>query len=265
MKRRDFLEATGATAGRPLAPGLLQARPPESSAVVLRGVQERLTVLRGVDIQQAWDDMTGADPVLPQAGLAVTQSFLEGHSNVMPRILDALQQATAAVLADPAMTAADTTSPPGQTPPLIQSSIAHSKLVATPATAMRPQIESMLLAMADEGMGGSVAHCRADAFYLWVRPQRSCPEACPLPRMRSKITHLVRAGASTVFGAVQSICGQIFCASVERRIRVIHVHQFLTLSGLIRLFLTIIRTFFTSSQLPVFPGALHMRTVAPSR
>ena len=139
---------------------------PAASAAVLRGKQEGLEVLRGIDIQQAWGDMTGADPVLPQAGLAVTQSFLDDHGTIMPALLGILQQATAAVLADPAAAALDATGALGQPPPLIQSSIEHAKLVATPASDMRSQIESMLTAMGGDGLeriGGALPD---DAFYL---------------------------------------------------------------------------------------------------
>ena len=49
---------------------------PGTTAGVLRARQDGRELRRAIDVQAAWGEMTGAAPVLPQAGLAVTQGFL---------------------------------------------------------------------------------------------------------------------------------------------------------------------------------------------
>ncbi len=56
---------------------------------------------RAIDLQQAFGDMTGAAPVVPQAGLAVTQSFLDQSGDALPAIQSVIEKATAEVVGDP--------------------------------------------------------------------------------------------------------------------------------------------------------------------
>lgn len=139
---------------------------PAASAAVVRGAKAGKTIVRGIDIQSAWADMTGGPAVLPQAGLAVTQAFLDDHSAILPPVLEILQQSATDVVANPRAAAAHAVEPLGLPLPVIVESIPHSKLVARPAQEARPEIEAMLKAMAGDGMkriGGAMPD---DAFYL---------------------------------------------------------------------------------------------------
>jgi len=139
---------------------------PSTTAGVLRGRKAGKTVRRAIDIQNAWGAMTGAAPVLPQAGLAVTGGFLDAHGDALPAILSALEAATADVRADPQTAAANATHVLGMPAPLLAASIPHSNLVASPAREARADIERMLSAMAGSDMGRIGGKLPGDAFYL---------------------------------------------------------------------------------------------------
>ena len=65
---------------------------PAASAAVIQGRQAGKNITRAIDLQVEWGRMTGAAPVLPQAGLAVTDTFLSAHGAALP----ALRHTTAA-------------------------------------------------------------------------------------------------------------------------------------------------------------------------
>lgn len=122
---------------------------PASSGVILMGGAAGKALERAVDLQEEWAAISGLGPVLPQAGLAVTQAFSEAHGDLIAPLQAALEAATAAVLADPA-TAAKAAAPKLELPePILAASIPHSRLIARPASAMRPEIEAMLGLMAE--------------------------------------------------------------------------------------------------------------------
>ena len=139
---------------------------PSTTAGVLRGREAGIEIRRAIDIQIEWGEMTGAQPVLPQAGLALTQRFLDGHGDAVPSLLSALEAATAEVLADPAQAAAHATEALGLPAPLLAASVPHCNLVARPASDARADIERMLTAMAGEDMGRVGGQLPDDAFYL---------------------------------------------------------------------------------------------------
>lgn len=139
---------------------------PATSAAVLRGRQAGLEVRRAIDLQVAWGDMTGAEPVLPQAGLAVTGDFLETRGDALPEILSIIEAATAEVLADPQAAAAHATEALGMPTPLLAASVPHSNLVARPATEAREDIERMLTAMTGPSFEKIAGRLPDDAFYL---------------------------------------------------------------------------------------------------
>lgn len=139
---------------------------PSTTAGVLRGREAGQDIRRVIDLQTAWGEMTGDAPVLPQAGLAITQGFLDANGDAVALILSILEAATADVLSDPAQAAADATKALGLPAPLLAASIPHSNLVARPAAEARADVERMLNAMAGPDMariGGSMPD---DAFYL---------------------------------------------------------------------------------------------------
>lgn len=139
---------------------------PATTAGILKGKMAGKSVSRVVNIQQAWGDMTGAAPVLPQAGLAVTKGFLDQNGDVLPRILEVLVSATADVNADPNKAAANSTEALGLPAPLLAASIPNCNLVARKATEARGDIERMLTAMAGDDLAKIGGKLPSDAFYL---------------------------------------------------------------------------------------------------
>lgn len=139
---------------------------PSTTAGILKGRMAGKKVARVIDILIAWGEMTGAVPVLPQAGLAITQGFLETNGNNIADILATLQTATAEVNADPGKAAAAATEALGLPAPLIAASVPNCNLVARPATEARADIERMLTAMAGPDMAKIGGKLPDDNFYL---------------------------------------------------------------------------------------------------
>ena len=139
---------------------------PSTTAAVLRGRQAGKDIRRAISIQDAWGEMTGAAPVLPQAGLAVMQEFLDDSGYALPSLLTTLEEATEEVLGNPDAAAANATESLGMPAPLLAASIPNSNLVARPATEARADIERMLAAMAGEDLTRSGGAMPDDAFYV---------------------------------------------------------------------------------------------------
>lgn len=139
---------------------------PAASAAVMRGKKAGKTILRGIDIQMAWGEMTGKPPVLPQAGLIATNSFLEKHGDTMTSILSVLQASVTDVLAHPKIAAKNASASFGMPVPVLASSIPYSKLVARPAVEARTDIEAMLSTMVGGDMKKIGGKLPDDGFYL---------------------------------------------------------------------------------------------------
>lgn len=139
---------------------------PASTVAIMRGVPAGRHLARVLDLQEEWGRLTGGAPVLPQAGLAATQVFLDRGRELLPRLQAVLEQATAAVLADPVRAASDATAALEMPAPVLALSIPHSRLAARPASQSRPALESMLSLMAKGDpaiIGGQLPD---DGFYL---------------------------------------------------------------------------------------------------
>ncbi len=139
---------------------------PASTVAIMRGVPAGRHLARVLDLQEEWGRLTGGAPVLPQAGLAATQVFLDRGRELLPRLQAVLEQATAAVLADPVRAASDATAALEMPAPVLALSIPHSRLAARPASQSRPAIKSMLSLMAKGDpaiIGGQLPD---DGFYL---------------------------------------------------------------------------------------------------
>src|SRR5690606_10834304 len=106
-------------------------------------------IARVIDIQQAWAEVSGGEPVLPQAGMAVTDAFAEANPEADDALQAALEQAAASVNANPEKAAADATGALEMPPPVLAASIATSNLVALRASTVRTEIESMLTTLSD--------------------------------------------------------------------------------------------------------------------
>lgn len=139
---------------------------PSTTAAVLQGQQAGKEIRRAIDMQAEWGAMTGAAPVVPQAGLAITGTFLDTHADAVPAILSALEAATADVLADPATAAANATTALDMPAPLLAASVPYSNLVARPAAEARADVERMLTAMSGPDLAAINGKMPDDAFYL---------------------------------------------------------------------------------------------------
>lgn len=111
---------------------------PASTVAIMRGVPAGRHLARVLDLQEEWGRLTGGAPVLPQAGLAATQVFLDRGRELLPRLQAVLEQATAAVLADPVRAASDATAALEMPAPVLALSIPHSRLAARPASPAPP-------------------------------------------------------------------------------------------------------------------------------
>ncbi|MBK0329520.1 ABC transporter substrate-binding protein [Rhodobacteraceae bacterium F11138] len=139
---------------------------PSTTAAVLRAKQVGRDIKRVISIQKAWGEMMGAAPVLPQAGLAVTQPFLDANADDLSALLGIVETATAAVLADPETAASNASGALGMPAPLLAASIPSSNLVAHRASEAREDIERMLTGMAGEDFARIGGALPDDAFYL---------------------------------------------------------------------------------------------------
>lgn len=139
---------------------------PSTTAAVIQGRQAGKEIRRAIDLQAEWGAMTEAAPVVPQAGLAITGTFLDAHADTVPAILAALEAATADVLADPTAAAANAAEALGMPAPLLAASVPHSNLVARPATEAKADVERMLTAMTGADMAAINGRLPDDAFYL---------------------------------------------------------------------------------------------------
>ncbi|MEM6943229.1 MAG: ABC transporter substrate-binding protein [Pseudomonadota bacterium] len=139
---------------------------PSTTAGILRGRSAGVEVRRAIDIQAAWGEMTSAAAVLPQAGLAVTQAFLDDASSTLPAIQQALKEAATDVNAEPEVAAAHATDALRIPAPLLAASIPGSNLVARAAGEARSDIERMLGAMAGDGLDRIGGRLPDDGFYV---------------------------------------------------------------------------------------------------
>lgn len=138
---------------------------PVATVVTMRAAEAGQDITRAVDIQKEWGEVTGLGPVVPQAGLAVTEGFTRTSGDLVADLQAILQEATAATIADPEAAAAHAAPYLEQPAPMLAAAIVHSNLVATPASAARPALEAMYELMAGNDaaiLGGSLPD---DGFY----------------------------------------------------------------------------------------------------
>lgn len=138
---------------------------PVATVVGIRAREAGKSIARAVDLQAEWGKASGLGPVVPQAGLAVTGRFLEEHSDLVAPLHSALAAATSQVVSDPSAAAAHAAGPLEQPAAVLQRSIPHSNLTATPASAARPALEAMFRLMSEKDpaiLGGSLPD---DGFY----------------------------------------------------------------------------------------------------
>lgn len=139
---------------------------PAISAAILRGKAAGKDIARVIDIQQVWGEVSGDGPMLPQAGLAVTDAFSDANPEAVDALQAALEQAAAWVNANPEKAAADATEALEMPPPVLAASIATSNLVALRAASVRKEIESMLTTLSDADPGLIGGKLPDSGFYL---------------------------------------------------------------------------------------------------
>jgi NitT/TauT family transport system substrate-binding protein len=139
---------------------------PACTAAVMMGKLAGKEISRVIDVQAVWGEVTAREPVLPQAGMAITDALAATASGLADGLQAVLEAAADAVNADPAAAAA-TAAPALDFPePVLAASIATSNLVAIRAGKARPAIEAMLSTLADSDPAIIGGRLPDDGFYL---------------------------------------------------------------------------------------------------
>lgn len=120
---------------------------PTATVAQIRGSEANQSIVRAVNMQEVWGEITELGSVVPLAGLAITRSFSQRHGDLLPALQSALVQATAEVLAYPQKAAAAAAPVLGQPVSMLAQSIDYCKLVATPASYARLPLEAMFRLM----------------------------------------------------------------------------------------------------------------------
>ncbi|KQT13227.1 MULTISPECIES: PhnD/SsuA/transferrin family substrate-binding protein [Bradyrhizobium] len=139
---------------------------PAATAAIFRGKLANRPVHRAMDIQVEWARAVGGPPILPQAGLAVLDTFRAANESLLPRLQQALVTATAEVNAAPAVAAGHSAAHLELPLPIIQQSIPHSKLVAVSAREARADLERMFTKAAGADMAMIGGRLPDGGFYL---------------------------------------------------------------------------------------------------
>lgn len=139
---------------------------PACTAAMMMGKLAGKDIRRVIDVQAVWGEVTGKEPVLPQAGLALTDALAMAAPELADGLQAVLEQAAAKVNADPAQ-AAKAAAPALDFPePVLAASVATSNLVAIRAGKARQAIETMVTTLADSDPGIIGGHLPDDGFYL---------------------------------------------------------------------------------------------------
>lgn len=130
---------------------------PAVSAAIFKASTGGQALHRVIDMQKEWGTVTATAPVMPQAGLALSQSFLDDRPEQATALLAGLARAAVEVNADPAAAAGQAASALELPWPVLEASIPYSNLVAIAARDARGPIEILLKAVAQshpEMVGG---------------------------------------------------------------------------------------------------------------
>ena len=96
---------------------------PAATAAILKAAASGRAIHRAIDMQVEWGKVTGLGPIMPQAGLAFTDAFLQQHADMVEPMLAAIAEATAAVTARPSLAAGHAASALELPWPVIEKSI----------------------------------------------------------------------------------------------------------------------------------------------
>lgn len=139
---------------------------PAATAVIIKAAKMGKKVMRAIDLQKAWGELTGLGSVVPQAGLAVTSKFYDDNPAVVTALQEALVSATADVVANPGKAAENAAAALSFPQPIIAKSIATSNLTAMLSSEARPALEAMYNAILEsdpDKIGGKLPD---DPFYM---------------------------------------------------------------------------------------------------
>jgi NitT/TauT family transport system substrate-binding protein len=138
---------------------------PAATATILRARLKLTRLTRAIDCQKEWAKTIG-DEFIPQAGLAVTRSFVDKVGpNGLKALQDALQTAVDFVVAHPLRASAAAATELGLMSPIVAEAIPHSNLTALPASSVRAKLESFFSILAEDDpriIGGKLPN---DGFY----------------------------------------------------------------------------------------------------
>lgn len=139
---------------------------PAVSAATMLGKAAGKNISRTIDVQKLWGEVTGKAPILPQAGLVLTDKLLTEHPDLADRLQSALEAAAQRVNAEPAKAAGIAAQSLDFPEPVLAASIATSRLTATRASKARPAIETMLETLASNDPAIIAGKLPDDGFYL---------------------------------------------------------------------------------------------------
>lgn len=139
---------------------------PAATGVIVKAKSMFMTVHRTIDIQKEWAAVSGK-PEIPQAGLALTSGVQTAlGKDGIAALQAAIEKALADALANPQAAASAAAEALGFPAEIIAASFPTSHLVASPAAAARPDLESFydILAGANPAIIGGKKP--GDDFYL---------------------------------------------------------------------------------------------------
>ena len=120
---------------------------PAATAAMIRAGAAGKQIHRALDIQAEWGKVTGLGPTMPQAGLALDETFLNTHPEAIKSLLKGLEKAAQAVVARPSEAASHAAAALELPWPVIEKSIPFSNLVAIRASADRPNLDALFQAI----------------------------------------------------------------------------------------------------------------------
>jgi NitT/TauT family transport system substrate-binding protein len=139
---------------------------PAATATILRAKLSLTRFTRAIDCQKEWAKIVGGTGFIPQAGVVVTQPFIDrvGRKG-LETLQNALQAAVTFTLEHPLRASVAAASELGLLSPVVAEAIPHSNLVALTGSSIRPELERFFSILAEDDpriIGGKLPD---DAFY----------------------------------------------------------------------------------------------------
>lgn len=139
---------------------------PAATGAIMQGMKATQKLVRAIDLQQAWAEVTGGPPAIPQAGMMIAEPLMERH----PGLVADLQQAFAAsadwVNNNPASAGKLGAAYMPLKPPVIERSIPFSKIEPQTGKAARPALEDFFGRLVELNPGIIGGRLPDAGFYL---------------------------------------------------------------------------------------------------